>query len=62
MGSLDILMVNIDTQILLLEQANQTKDVKEQIKKLQRIKAGYANHGKDYDPKTDWWPNKYPDM
>jgi len=19
-------------------------------------------HGKDYDPFTDWWPNKYPDM
>jgi hypothetical protein len=50
--------LSLDTQILLLKQVKQTKDIKDQIHKLEMTK----EFGDSYDPDTDWWPNKYPDM
>lgn len=31
-------------------------------KEAERIKERIREHGDLYDPETDWWPNKYPDM
>lgn len=27
-----------------------------------RLRKAIKEHGEAYDPETDWWPNKYPDM
>lgn len=31
-------------------------------KEADKIKEKIREHGDDYDPENDWWPNKYPDM
>lgn len=30
--------------------------------KAEEVKKKIEKYGEHYDPKTDWWPNKYPDM
>lgn len=50
--------ITLGTQLALLQAAKQTRQVKAQIRKVKKM----IEWGEAYDPDTDWWPNKYPDM
>lgn len=46
-------MTNQQRDALLLAE---TEEERQYLRKM------IKEHGDDYDPEADWWPNKYPDM
>lgn len=48
----------LQNQLVILQSLKKTKAVKEQIQKTSKL----LEWGDSYEPDTDWWPNKYPDM